>query len=1364
MGKKLISCMLTICMILTMLPTMAWAEEANVLDIAKGSITITDAGWTQGTATGTDLDVTITGTSTENTITVESGEHTITLAGVDMSANISKPLIDLQVDTKILLADSTTNTLTQGTADLPAINVRNGVTLTIDGTGSVAATAGNNAAGIGGGHNNNAGKAFNNGNATWGSIVIAGGTVTSIGKGVAGGLGGGNGGYATAVTINGGVVTASSTGNSGATGIRANAVTITGGEVTAIGKKAGIAKSNTEGTAFSMSGGTLVSVEGVTPVNAATTNITGGNVNGYCSGTNAKLYFTDAETGEALANTEVTINGWTAKTNSNGVIDTYLATVTDGTKVNATVGETAMEATLKDGVGLFGATCVCDTTPGTIAWEGIVDNVTLYEGVDSRVFEISAKYVAGSSCKAPTHGAYETVIISGNSVNADYADGKLTVNKAAADYAVTLTATAGGSVTDTKTITVKSIDKKGFDITAGTITFDGTKYTQGIEEYTPAADEQVVVYGSGTTDNSSKYLEVIAGTANVLLDNVNLNNPQGGGNDDANGMIRVKGGTLNLTLQGENTFTRNRGGLIFVGSVTDPTNAGAAVLNIDCAEGSDCTNENCPHTLTLVSGATRSAIIGGARKFDVNGNGSTGDEGEEHVDMSGTITINGGKIIIPNAFACGIGTPDAGGAYHYDININGGSVDIDDVNNQGVGIGKGRGGESSTVNINLLGGVVDVQAVGSKNETAAIGAGSNYSGTDTLVNITIGKENAASDDEPIVNATIIPKDHVAGETYGVAIGKSGNSSSNITIKIHSGTVNATGQIAIGFSLGGSHSTSDENNVHDLLITGGNITAEGFDIGIGAGGPAARDTITEEASERPMDVTIEISGDAKVNATGGILAIGMTGMGINNTAEIEISDTAEVTATATGIRGVMGTYSNPVAVGTIVGGAASVYDNFPAAGSTSIAITSPSVTVQAKNPIAASTETALEEGTTYTIKTEDGALTVEIPEGASGTVSDSSVTLPKGTELTDESGKKATVAEEVTVAAEQTNNLDVADDAVSLPAGSTVTKADGSSVNLSEGGTMAADGTITAGGTVTTKDAQGNVVSTVVVPEGEDATVSADGTVTAPAGTTIKQEGKDDVVLDNGGTVDKDGAVIETPVTPPADDEGDKPTPQPPYSGYYPSYTPSVTPAAPSVDSSSLNNAALAVGSAIKDGSAEFTPVNGYTKDEVLQLQKDGKLRMGIEKKSGYGSVAEKNLADAAIKSAGGAVSGVDVMYFDITPVLKLDNGTVVAHVTNTEKAITITIELSDELTKAAKDGKQIAVVRVHDGKAEFLSAKLNSAKTKVTFSSADFSTYAVVALNKATSAKTFDAGVAMYVGMAVLAATGSAVVIGKKRK
>lgn len=322
------------------------------------------------------------------------------------------------------------------------------------------------------------------------------------------------------------------------------------------------------------------------------------------------------------------------------------------------------------------------------------------------------------------------------------------------------------------------------------------------------------------------------------------------------------------------------------------------------------------------------------------------------------------------------------------------------------------------------------------------------------------------------------------------------------------------------------------------------------------------------------------------------------------------------------------------------------------------------------------------------------------------------------------------------------------------------------------GTVTVEGGATINGTTLPEDA-----GTVTIPADkvDEVTVDENGTVSLPAGSTVTKDGET-TTLTEGGTIAADGTVTDPtvtpetppaggddPVDPPAGDEGGEPTPTPPYSGYYPSYVPSVTPTTPSVDSSSLNNAALAVGSAIKNGSAEFTPVNGYTKDEILQLQKESKLRLGVEKKSGY-DYDEKTLIDALIAKSGGAVSGVAVMYWEITPVLKLDNGTVVAYVTDTEKPITITIELSADMTKAAKDGKQIVVVRAHDGKAEFISGTLNAAKTKITFSSADFSTFAVVALNKTTSAQTFDAGIAMYVGMSVLAATGSAVVIGKKRR
>ena len=369
--------------------------------------------------------------------------------------------------------------------------------------------------------------------------------------------------------------------------------------------------------------------------------------------------------------------------------------------------------------------------------------------------------------------------------------------------------------------------------------------------------------------------------------------------------------------------------------------------------------------------------------------------------------------------------------------------------------------------------------------------------------------------------------------------------------------------------------------------------------------------------------------------------------------------------------------------------------------------------------------------------------------------------------------------------------------VVLPEGTVIENADGSTTTLPDGGTVDANGKVTSDGAVITEKTdgsvtvtEGDVVTTITPSAGEEVTVNPDGTVdvpvgsviqtgdsdpitipegtgtvtlpadkvdevktnndgsvSLPAGTTVTKPDGSSSTITNGGTVSADGTVTETPTYRPG--------------GYYPSNTPTVT---PSVDKGSLNNAAQAVGNAINNGSAEFTPVNGYTKEDIAKLQKEGKLNLTIEKKSGYASVADKNAIDAAIKKAGGAVSGTSVLYFDITPVLKTDDGKVVASVTDTEKPISITIDLSADLQKAAKDGKHIAVVRCHDGKVTFLDTKLNAAKTQVTFSSSDFSTYAVVAMEKQTSAQTFDAGIVVYAGMAVLAATGSAVVIGKKRR
>lgn len=60
------------------------------LDLADGSIVITETGYTQGNAeseTAYTGEYTISGTTTENTITVTGGDHTIKLNGVNIDVS-----------------------------------------------------------------------------------------------------------------------------------------------------------------------------------------------------------------------------------------------------------------------------------------------------------------------------------------------------------------------------------------------------------------------------------------------------------------------------------------------------------------------------------------------------------------------------------------------------------------------------------------------------------------------------------------------------------------------------------------------------------------------------------------------------------------------------------------------------------------------------------------------------------------------------------------------------------------------------------------------------------------------------------------------------------------------------------------------------------------------------------------------------------------------------------------------------------------------------------------------------------------------------------------------------------------------------
>ena len=184
-----------------------------------------------------DLYITTDGSPTTNTLTIQGGDSTaakVTLSNVNINA--SGAAVSVSGNVELVIAG--TNTLHSGTDRAGLEKADDDGTLTIDGTGSLEAYGGNEAAGIGSRANNNVRN-----------IVINGGTITAECTGREGaGIGGGHSGKAENIRINGGVVTA--TGGEWGYGIGSGyneysllptTITITGGTVKAIAGKPGAA-------------------------------------------------------------------------------------------------------------------------------------------------------------------------------------------------------------------------------------------------------------------------------------------------------------------------------------------------------------------------------------------------------------------------------------------------------------------------------------------------------------------------------------------------------------------------------------------------------------------------------------------------------------------------------------------------------------------------------------------------------------------------------------------------------------------------------------------------------------------------------------------------------------------------------------------------------------------------------------------------------------------------------------------------------------------------------------------------------------------------------------------------------------------
>ena len=469
------------------------------------------------------------------------------------------------------------NTLKSTNTNYAALEIGQNSTVNIqvpegqpDSYGTLNATGGNESAGIGGSKTVHAG-----------TVNIKSGTIVAKGGAYASGIGPGRYNVTMqAIHISGGHIT-NIPGNTGGNynhslgeghGDITNAITISGGYIDTNGVR---------GKNVTISGGTIVASK--TPAFEATTlSITGGNIGDNYSGTIVgreltKLYFVE-EDGTPKANMEVTVaegeNEWTALTDENGVITTYLASDTKNITVSYESQSNVSITIPESHLALIGGSCSCSAVSG-ITWEtGLPESITLHNLEDETHQPVSMNYdvpaaqlVTDSPCGMPIHPELPVItydlsaVKDGNPVGEDvldqyakFSDYHLTLLPGNAPYTVTLTATADG-----KTVSASIEVKKGdagsgnaeistINLSLGNATIsyhesDNTySYAQGGNESTLTTSGTFLI--TGFAPNGSVTVE---GGSPTLI--INQNDP----NDEWN--ISTGAATLNIrTINGTVNF------------------------------------------------------------------------------------------------------------------------------------------------------------------------------------------------------------------------------------------------------------------------------------------------------------------------------------------------------------------------------------------------------------------------------------------------------------------------------------------------------------------------------------------------------------------------------------------------------------------------------------------------------------------------------------------------------------------------------------------------------------------------------------------------------------------------------------------
>lgn len=565
--------------------------QTGELDISNGAIIITETGYSQGTLVYTNKNgegysvqdekgQKVTETSWEN------GEQKLTIIGTyESSGNggLDQPIIIMGGSPKITLKNVTVKQSVQNTPGLvlmggaatlvlegentlqggnygPGVQINNNAVLTIEGEGTLNAQNSSNAAGIGAPRNNayavnlTSGLRDNN-MRSGGELIIAGGTINATGNSnVDAGIGKGQNYNLKKITIQGGNVTAS--GHEVAI-TASESVDINGGKVHLITRSTG-AGTGINSPSVNISGGTLTKAltkGSVFPSNVVP-NITGGNI-GACydeeiSGRQlTKLYFVEKD-GTPVANTEVTVTEgegtpWTAYTDENGVITTYLADAT--TEISATIDmQTYNNISVSNHQALIGGKCSCSSFTG-ITWEtGLPGSITLHnlqDGEDpvSMNYDVpAAQLVTDQPCNMPIHPSlpeitYELSVTKDNvavegdlSGYATFNNNHLTLLPGNAPYTVTLTAKAEdkeishsitvnkGETSGGETGTISTINLTLGDAVINYMEESGYTYTQGNMSGTLSSGTILI---TGFASNGS--VTVNGGSPTLII---NQNDPQ----------------------------------------------------------------------------------------------------------------------------------------------------------------------------------------------------------------------------------------------------------------------------------------------------------------------------------------------------------------------------------------------------------------------------------------------------------------------------------------------------------------------------------------------------------------------------------------------------------------------------------------------------------------------------------------------------------------------------------------------------------------------------------------------------------------------------------------------------------------------